>query len=50
VPTYLLGALLSSGVHDDGRVDEGTLGGHVVFQKVFLLVGAQADGQIQQLH
>lgn len=48
--TYLLAALLSSVVHDDGRVDEGAGGGHVLSQQAFDFVGAQTDRQIEELH
>ena len=48
--TYLLAALLSAVVHDDGRVDEGAGSGHVLSQQAFHLVGPQAGRQIQELH
>lgn len=47
VPTYLLAALLSPVVHDDGRVDKGASSGHVLSQQAFYFVGAQADRQIE---
>lgn len=48
--TYLLTALLSSVVHDDGGVDEGAGGGHVLPKQAFHFVRTQADGQVEELH
>lgn len=48
--TNLLTALLSSVVHDDGRVDERAGGGHVLSRQAFHFVRTQTDGQIQELH
>lgn len=48
--TYFLAALLSSVVHDDGRVDEGAGGRHILSQQAFHFVRTQADWQIEELH
>lgn len=48
--TYFLTAILSSVMHDDGRVDEGAGGGHILSQQAFHFVRTQADWQIEELH
>lgn len=48
--TYFLTAVLSSVMHDDGRVDEGAGGGHILSQQAFHFVRTQADWQIEELH
>lgn len=48
--TYFLTALLSSVMHDDGRVDEGAGSRHILSQQAFHFVRTQADWQIEELH
>lgn len=48
--TYFLTALLSSVMHDNGWVDEGTGSGHILSQQAFHFVRTQTDWQIEQLH
>lgn len=49
-PTDLLVPLLPTAVGDDGRVDEGALGGHVLTQQAFHLLWPEAGGEVQQFH
>lgn len=49
-PTDFLVPLLPTAVGDDGRVDEGALGGHVLTQQAFHLLWPEAGREVQQFH
>lgn len=49
-PTDLLAPLLPTAVGNDGRVDEGALGGHVLTQQALHFLRPEAGREVQQFH